>query len=616
MLRFASWLSVLFVLVWPLALNAEREAISYRLSFADAKNHYMDVEAEIPLEGKEEIELFMPVWTPGSYLIREYSRNVISLDVSDWKGRPLEAKKISKNRWRIAVRGSDRIVARYRLFCREINVRSNWVEADFAVVNGAPTFLTVVDDFQRPYQVEAELPDGWTRSCSPLRSAGGANVYRSPDFDTLVDSPMVVGNPQVDGFEVDGVEHFLVTLGGGGVWENGRAARNVRHLVETQRDFWGGLPYSEPYYFFNLLTGSRGGLEHRQSMVMTADRWYAKNRGGIRSWLSLVSHEFFHVWNGKRLRPVELGPFEYEHENYSPSLWIVEGITSYYQHVLLARAGYNTVDQYLGALSGSIAGTQRTPGRLVQSLSASSFDAWVKAYRRDENSVNALFSYYSGGAVAGFLIDAEIQIRSEGEVSLDDVLRLAYERYSGAVGYSEDEFIALASEVAGVDMSEWFEALVKRPGEFDYQPALDWFGLEFEEKKPSVKSGYFPVEGEPEDRPRGWLGASVSESEGVLKATSVPSSTPAYAAGLSVGDEIIAIDHHRVDAKQLKRIVSLLGPGKEVDLVISRQGLLRTLKVTLGEEPRETWRLRLRSELTGEQKIRIRKWLGDAQELD
>ncbi|MBD5777876.1 M61 family metallopeptidase [Pelagicoccus sp. NFK12] len=610
---------VCVILLWVVGISvpsivlAEREAIRYTLEFGDAKNHYMDVRAEIPLEEPGEVQLFMPVWTPGSYLVREYSRNIISLEASDGEGRELEAKKLNKNRWSIAAGDSKRIEVRYRLYCREINVRSNWVEAEFAVINGAPTYLSVVDDFQRPYEVKLVLPDGWQRSCSPLPPAGARNLYRSPDFDTLVDSPVVAGSPQVDGFEVDGVEHYLVTLGGGTVWENARAARNVQRVIEVQRDFWGSLPYSKPYYVFNFLTGSRGGLEHRQSMVMTADRWYSKNRGGIRSWLSLVSHEFFHVWNGKRLRPVELGPFEYEHENYTPSLWIVEGITSYYQHVLLARAGYNTHDQYLGALSGSIAGTQRTPGRLVQSLSDSSYDAWIKAYRRDENSVNTLFSYYSGGAVAGFLIDAEIQRRSDGRVSLDDVLRLAYERFSGEHGYTESEFIELASEVAGDDLGEWFNELVREPGAFDYQPALDWFGLEFEEPKTSVNSGYFPVEGEPEDRPKGWLGASTKESEGALSVTSVPSDTPASEAGLCVDDEIIAINGNRVDARQLKRICALLGAGAEVELLVARRGLLKTLKARLGEEPTETWRLRLRKDLTEKQKARVEKWLGPSR---
>ena len=612
MLQYPRLILVLLVSTLASQTGFARDPIAYTLRFPDASAHYMDVEMVVPTERAKELNLFLPTWTPGSYLVREYSRNIISLEATA-SGSSLEVTKTSKNRWTVESEGVASVTVNYRLFCREINVRNNWVESDFAVVNGAPTFITVVDQYERPYLVTVELPAGWETTASPLPSAGSANSYSAPDFDTLVDSPLIAGSPQVDTFEVDGVAHSLVTIGGGGIWDNTRAARNVQHLVEAQRRFWGGLPYDEPYVFFNLLTGSRGGLEHKQSMLMTGDRWYTKNRGGIRSWLSLVSHEFFHAWNGKRLRPVELGPFEYEHENYSPSLWVVEGLTSYYQHVLLARAGYHTHEKYLDAFSGSIAGTEKTPGRFVQSLSESSFDAWIKAYRKDENSINALFSYYSGGAVAGFLMDAKIQQESDGERSLDDVLRAAYERFSGNAGYTESEFIALASEIAGTDLAGWFDRLVRQPNQFDYQPALDWYGLEFEKPKPP-ESKSLPVENDPEDLPKGWLGAGTSSSGGNLKVTSVPSDTPAAAAGLSVDDEIIAIDLNRVDSSGLKRIAGLMGAGTVVDLLVSRQGLLTTLQVTLGEEPTETWKLKIKKNITEEQKARIDRWLGPEPE--
>ena len=614
MLQHPKLLLVLLVSTLASQTGFARDPIAYTLRFPDAAAHYMDVEMVVPTEGAKELNLFLPTWTPGSYLVREYSRNIISLNATA-SGSALEVTKTSKNRWLVESKGLTSVTINYRLFCREINVRNNWVETDFAVVNGAPTFITIVDDYKRPYLVTVDLPTGWETTASPLAPTGTANSYSAPDFDTLVDSPLIAGSPQVDSFEVDGIPHSLVTIGGGGVWDNARAARNVQHLVEAQRTFWGGLPYDEPYVFFNLLTGSRGGLEHKQSMLMTGDRWYTKNRGGIRSWLSLVSHEFFHAWNGKRLRPIELGPFEYEHENYSPSLWVVEGLTSYYQHILLARAGYHTHEKYLGALSGSIAGTEKTPGRFVQSLSESSFDAWIKAYRKDENSINALFSYYSGGAVAGFLMDAKIQEETDGSRSLDDVLRAAFERYSGKSGYTETEFIALASEIAGKDLTDWFDRLVRQPNQFDYQPALDWYGLEFEKPKPP-ESNSLPVADDPEDLTKGWLGAVTSSSGGNLKVTSVPSDTPAAAAGLSVDDEIIAIDRHRVDASGLKRLAGLMGAGAVVDLLVSRQGLLTTLQVTLGEEPTETWKLKIKKDRTEEQKARVNKWLGFEPESD
>ncbi|MCF3649893.1 M61 family metallopeptidase [Synoicihabitans lomoniglobus] len=606
-------LLLLCLAAWPLRA-ATRAPIAYTLSFPDAAAHYVDVTAAIPAAGADSLTVFMPVWTPGSYLVREYAGHIVELSATGDDGSPLAAEKTIKNRWRIDTAGTANVTVHYRLYGRTINVRGNWVEADFAVINGAPTFITVVDDFQRPYTVTVHRPEGWQSvQTSLLPDQGRADTFTSPDFDTLVDSPIVAGSPQVDSFEVDGIRHTLVTVSGGGVWDNPRVARNLHRVVEAQRDFWGELPYDQPYYFFNLLTGNRGGLEHRQSLSLSADRWLSRTHGGITSWLSLASHEFFHAWNGKRLRPVELGPFDYEHENYSPSLWVVEGLTSYYQHVLLTRAGFYTPDRYLGAVSGSLKGVQNTPGRHVQALSESSFDAWIKAYRTDENSTNALFSYYGGGAVAGFLIDAEIQRVSDGAHSLDDVMRAAFERYSAERGYTQDEFIALASEIAGHDLTAWFHALVQTPGEWDYQPALDWWGLEFETPKPPAPpEPGTPAAADDTDLAKGWLGIDIANQDGRIVLTKVRRDTPAAAAGLSVDDEIIAVDGHRMSAGDVIRRLELLGAGTTVELLVSRRDQIISVPATLALKPEETWRLNFRADATAEQKARVEAWLGQA----
>lgn len=597
----------LFLLCLPLPVMGA-QPVRYVLSFPDAQAHYLDVEAEFPCERQEPLLLFMPVWTPGSYLVREYARSVVTLEASTPSGAPLAAGKITKNRWRIEAAGQASIRVRYRLYCRDINVRGNWVEQEFAMLNGAPTFLGIVDDVPRTYEVKVHLREGWKGCYTPLTRETGTEAYSAPDFDTLVDSPIFAGSPLVDRFDVDGVPHYLVTLLGEGAWDNARAARGLQRTVEEQRTFWGGLPYRVPFYFFNLLTGTRGGLEHRNAVTISADRWLSSTRAGVVSWLSLASHEYFHAWNGKRLRPVAYGPFNYERENYSRALWIVEGITSYYQHVLLARAGFYGVDQYLGILSGAIAGVERTPGQTVQSLGGASFDAWIKAYRSDENSVNVLFGYYTGGSIAGLLFDAEIQRVSGGRRTLDDVMRAAYRRFSGERGYRDDEFAALAGEVAGADLSGWFKRVIETPRRFDYQPFLEWYGLEFEPPaKPKPTADRNP---DPEDPPRGWLGADTAGRNGRLVVTGVRSDTPAARAGLSVDDEILAIDGYRVAADELTRRMGAYPEGARLTFLIARQERIVEVPVTLGTEPSQTWKLRQRADATDEQKARMGRWLG------
>jgi len=583
---------------------APSSAVNYTLRFPEALHHYVEVEADLPTDGQSELEIFMPAWTPGSYLIREYARHIDRITATTLDGSPVAIEKTLKNRWTIATDGLDRVRVTYRIYGWEASVRTNFIEGDFAIINGAPTFLTVAENYQRPYTVRIELPEGWAGSYTPLTPSAEPHTYHAPDFDTLIDSPILAGSPQVDSFEIDGSKHYLVTVGGAGVWDNARTARNFEQVAKAHVEFWGSLPTKEPYYVFNLLIGGRGGLEHKQSFVMMEDRWSSSTRNGIKSWLSLVSHEYFHKWNGKRLRPAELGPFDYEHEAYTKTLWVVEGITSYYQHILLRRAGYFTQNEYLGAVSGSIAGIERTPGRLVQSLSDSSFDAWIKGYRPDENSVNTRISYYSAGSVAAFLLDAEIRRLSGGTKSLDDVMRAAYERFSGERGYTEEEFTALTSEIAGADLAPWFKRLISNPGQFDYQPALDWFGLMFEEpKKPDTTQ--LPNGIEPPDKPKGWLGADLRGNV----VSGVRSGTPAYAAGLYVNDEIVAVDGFRT-SNNPDEVIRFRHPGDVVELLVARRNQLIKLNITLGEEPRETWRLKIRPDATPEQTANLNAWLG------
>lgn len=583
------------------------EPIRYHVTFPDAAAHYADVQADFPVSGESELTVFMPVWTPGSYLVREYAKNIVELRATTQSGQNLTVEKITKNRWKVASAGQSTVRIWYRLYCREMNVRGNWVEQSFAMLNGAPTFLGKVGDGPRSYEVALTLPEGWKGSHTPMTPTGVPHTYTAPDFDTLVDSPIFLGSPQVDRFDVDGVPHFLVTLLGDEAWDNPRVVRSLQRVVEEQRTFWGGMPYRTPYYFFNLLTGSRGGLEHHNSVTISADRWLSSTRGGVVSWLSLASHEYFHAWNGKRLRPIAHGPFDYEQENYSRALWIVEGITSYYQHVMLARAGFYTQEQYLGIISGGIAGVERTPGQQIQSLGSASFDAWIKAYRPDENSLNVLFSYYSGGSIAGLLFDAEIQRVSQGRRSLDDVMREAYRRHSSERGYRDEEFIALASEVAGADLQSWFQQVIETPRRFDYQPFLDWYGLEFE--KPTDPKPPADKNPEPMDPPRGWLGLDTANREGRLVVTAVRSGTPAATAGLSVDDEILAIDGYRVRADELSRRLASYAVGAEISLLLARQEKILTLPATLGLEPRETWKLKVRADSNEEQKRRRERWL-------
>ena len=591
----------LFLMMHAAAASAQSapEPIRYTLSFPAPQTHYVEVTASVPTGRRADVDLMMAVWTPGSYLVREYARNVEAVTASGPDGRALNVDKSKKNHWRIATGGAPAITLKYRVYCREMSVRTNWVETDFALLNGAPTFITLADLSPRPHEVILNPASGWKRSITALPAMGGGDHrYRAPDYDTLVDSPIVIGNPAVYDFEVDGKKHSLVNVGEGGVFDGARAAKDLETIVKEDRHLWGFLPYDR-YVFFNMITESGGGLEHKNSTVLMTNRWSTRTRRAYLAWLDLASHEYFHAWNVKRLRPAELGPFDYENENITRSLWIAEGFTDYYADLQVLRAGLQTRDEYLEDLSSTIELLQTTPGRLVQSAEMASFDAWIKYYRPDENSNNTTISYYTKGTVIAFLLDAKIRKATNGTKSLDDVMRAAYQKFSGPKGYTPEEFRAIAEQVAATSLQAFWDTAVESTSELDYTETLDTVGLRFKPAPPPAA-----------DRPaKPWLGISTRIDNGRLIVTQVQRDSPADVAGLNVDDEILAIDDFRVRADRLDNRLEQYQRGDKVSFLVARREQLVRIPVTFGAEPAKGWRLELNPAATDTQRRQLDAWL-------
>jgi predicted metalloprotease with PDZ domain len=420
------------------------------------------------------------VWSPGFYRVEDYAKRVEDLAAKDSDGAVLKVDHPEKNRWKVETGGRARVVVSYKLICKQGGVTNNYVGEALGVFNGAATFITLVEHVGRPHEVHFELPADWKQTMTALEPSADQkpNHYRAQDYDTLVDSPVVAGNPSVHEFEVDGSKHLLVDIGTLGPWDGKQAADELEKLVQETRRLWGFLPFKR-YLFLNVFRQGGGGLEHKNSTLLTASTPRAAFPARNFRWLSFVSHEYFHAFNVKRLRPVELGPFDYEHPPRTSTLWIAEGFTSYYGDLIVVRSGLGTTQDFLRAMSSDIEQLQASPGRLVQSLEQSSLDVWSSGTsgvgRNRETTVN----YYVKGPIVGFLLDAKIQHASEGKKSLDDVMRLAYKRYGGERGFTPDEFRLTAQELAGIDLKEWFRKNIASTEELDYSESLDWFGLRF-----------------------------------------------------------------------------------------------------------------------------------------
>jgi predicted metalloprotease with PDZ domain len=543
------------------------------------------------------LELRMAVWTPGSYLVREYAGQVTGLSAEGLDG-PLTATKTTKNRWQIHPGGSHTVVVSYRVHAHDLTVRTNFVDPDFALLNGAAVFLDPVG-LDAAHGVAFGLPSGWTSTMAlPPHPSGQADHYLAPSYDALVDAPAVLGTPTTTSLEVTGVPHTLVDAGDVDRWDSAEAAEDAAKVVQAAIEFWGEVPYPS-YTLLNLVAEGSGGLEHSDSTVLLTSRWRRDTEDGRRGWASLVAHEHFHAWNGKRLRPRPLGPFDYEGEVHTPDLWVVEGLTSYYADLLVLRSGLSDADEFLKALSKRIDKVESGPGKLEQGLSASSWDAWIKAYRKTEDSPNTTVSYYGKGAVVGFLLDAKIRQHSGGARSLDDAMRLAYQRWSGEQGYTPEDFRALLSEVAGTDLGPWLVAAVDTTEPLPYDDALTWYGLKRVD----------PPE-ETDDTPDPWFGLTVSGSN---KITAIRADGPGAHAALSVGDELVGLDGYRIgswDSASGRATV-----GEPSSLLVSRRGKLTTTSIT-PTRAAQPWALERDPEASQDAASHLEAWLGAPDEAE
>jgi predicted metalloprotease with PDZ domain len=600
-------------------------SLQHSLRIADVRAHLVSVEttarSDEPLAGP--LVFFMPVWTPGSYLVREYARHVERL-VGFADGAPCAATKIRKNAWSVGREGAREVTLRYFVYANELTVRTNHVDETHALLNGAGVFVAIEGHQAVPSTVEVFLPPGWsvmtalprdgTSPATPERGphkdatseGGGRARFVAQDFDTLVDSPMVLGDFRSARVEVRGVAHDVA------IWprdqvDEAQVAKllaDFAKIVQTESEWFGGtLPYDRYSVLLHVYPRGRGGLEHMSSAALVANPSAFATRESYLDLLSLVSHELFHAWNVKRIRPGGLFPYRYEEENYTRLLWWFEGATSYYDWRTLRVAGLCTVDEYTDHLAGEIAAMGRVPGRFVQSLEQASFDAWIKLYRPDENSENSSVSYYRKGEIVCALLDMEIRARSHGKASLDDVLAYLWKNY-GAVGrpVPEGSMQALMEEATGVSLGDLFDAWIRTPGELDYDRTRARVGLRLERESPP---GQESIENKAV-RPALGLRAR-SEANRVVVAT-VARGGPAQMAGIDPGDELVAVSGRRIEVGSLDAALAAFAPGQKVGVTVARDGRVLSLEATLEQARPEKIRIVPRAEATPAERAMGAAW--------
>lgn len=568
----------------------------YQVAMSQPASHLFEVTLQVSNWQSATLDLKMPVWTPGSYLVREYAKHVQDFLAQDSNGKVLASQKVSKNHWQIKTQGCSEIKVSYRIFANELTVRTNHLDTTHGYFNGAALFFFVPGLEQQPLQIQIIPPQSdWQVTTSLPKIEGENYTFVAPDFDTLVDTPVEIGTQQVYDFEVLNKPHSLA------IWSQGNAdpqkiIADIKKVIETEAKIFGGLPYEQYLFILHLSGSGYGGLEHKDCCTLNYPRFGFRDREKYNRFIQLVAHEFFHLWNVKRIRPKALETFDYEAENYTTSLWFCEGTTSYYDLLIPLRAGIYNRQIYLENLSKDITKYLHTIGRKVQPLGESSYDAWIKLYRRDANSDNNQISYYLKGQLVSLLLDLLIRAKHQNKRSLDDVMGLMWQRFGqDEIGFTEVQLRETIAEIAEQDLADFFFRYIETTEELPFNDYLDSFGLYLKTVEES-------------DTPYMGIRLQSENNQEVIKF--VAAESPAEQGGIDANDQLLAIDGIRVDAQSLNERLKDYRVNDTIQVTVFHQDELKTLPVTLSHPQSSRYEVVIKDNLSELQQRNLVGWLG------
>ncbi|MCL5803030.1 MAG: PDZ domain-containing protein [Candidatus Thermoplasmatota archaeon] len=584
--------------------------LSYLLEMENPESHFFKVTMNVEDYSEESMSVTMPAWTPGSYEILDFSRHVRKIKAVNSAGESIELSKKDKSTWKLANGKSRDIRITYEVFAHDLSVHTSHLDSSHGYLNGTNIFLYIEGYKDQTAELTIKPWKDWKVSTG-LEKVGDFK-YRATNFDILVDSPIEIGTHRSLFFNVDGKEHEIVLYGHGNENED-KIKSDIQKIVESFLKIFGHLPYKRYVFIFHLLSeeDSGGGLEHLNSTTIDVDRFIFSPFESYKKFLNVVSHEYFHLWNVKRIRPAELGPFNYKEENYTSLLWMAEGFTNYYGRMMLLRSGLISQKDFFKHFMETVRFYEMQPGRLNTSAYESSFDSWIKLYRPGPNNFNSYISYYTKGDMLGFLLNVRIIEATKGQKSLDDLYRHLYDKYNkDGKGYTEKDLLLALKEITGMDFTDFYTRFIKSTEPIDFQSELDKLGVVL--KKIFKDADEFP-EGSP------YMG-SIFRNGSKNTVETVIEGSPAFKAGLSPGDEVVAINGYRFSDRFMKPIredyrklkvekLTDFRSGDRIKLHVFRKGILVELELTLGDPVCDLYEAVVRDEPTERQKLFLEKFL-------
>lgn len=564
--------------------------VNYKLNFTEkeVRRHQVEVVLTIDAVGhstSDFVHFKVPVWTPGSYKVREFSQH-FEVKSTEVNGAEVDVERENKNTWLIPAKAKDQVKLTYMVYAFEQSVRQSYIDEFYAFLHGVSAFGYIEENSKDEIVLEVNALSKWKDVFIAAPAIEGRkHTYKLSNYDLLADSPIALGNFDVTFYESGSVPHSVVMIGKGN-YDLLKIRDDFKKISDEEVKIFGSHPSEQYIHFIYNVNKGGGGLEHLNCQTSMYGRFDYKDETKYKKFLGLISHEYFHLWNVKRIAPKELGPFDYDKENYTDLLWVAEGFTSYYDDQVLLRAGLIDQKEYLELVAAQITRFENTPGKRVMTLEESSRLAWIKAYLPHENSNNTTISYYNKGMLAAMAMDLRIRSRTKGEKSLDDLLKLLFERFDykhlqdKTKGYDIQTLVSLCEDVLKVEMKDLLDKLVYTTDSLDYGKWFSFMDVKLEDQN---------------DHSKRYLGVTGSFAEGRYTISKVITASPAEVYGLSVNDEIIAVNDWRVDS-DINDVIQNYDIGEKVDLVVSRDGKLNTITIELIADPEVKYALEVKNE--------------------
>ncbi len=588
-------MKILFLIILATSISmAQQPTIEYRLGMPKPSTHLFEVELTIGNIPASEttLDVQLPVWRPGRYMVMDFAGGVLDFSSGDSKGKALTWKKTEKSVWRVETQGAPSVTISYKVFANEFNLRTRGLNDEHGFVDGAAVFMYVEKYRMLPVQLKVQPYNNWHVTTG---LEGKGNLFTAPDYDYFVDCPLEIGTQKDFSFEVEGIPHVL-SIYGNGNWNADTLIRDITKIISTTKAMFGVFPYKRYLFLVHCTPSSGGGTEHINSTIMGTRPFVFSNPDTYRGFLGLVSHEYFHTWNVKQFRPAGITPYDFTKENYTGELWISEGTTSYYDEIILVRAGLKSADKHVESLAAMIQNDRQRPGNKIQSLYESSFDSWVKFSRGTAQAYNTESDFYDKGASVSMLLDLEIRNRTNGERSLEDVMRICFERFPlKDGGFTLDGFRGVIEEVSKTNFRKFFDDYIQGVKPLPWEQSLSYAGINVVLR---------------DSTPKPWIGMSTSDGDGRTRITRVISGSPAHEAGLDQGDEIVAVNGMRARTSDINDRVSECKAGDTITLLVFRNDFLKEFTVTITNQSVPNYKTAKVSDPVDTQKKMYEGWLG------